>query len=201
MKKLIALVCLIAGSFPLFSQDRNTAIKAKEIVWFGMDFSKAKFVGVGEATGYEMRAKYIPAWNNLILAEQKKFDVKKAFKKDNVYFDIASVNEINIALKEDAMMSPNSYKLDRSEVDGLIRNYKSTEKKEGVGVAFIIESFDKPAVNASAYVVFFDIASKKVLLCEKVQGKPAGIGVRNYWAGAIKAMLTLIEESDLSSWK
>lgn len=209
MKKInvLILIVFIAAS-SVKAQGSKEVFSTKEIVWYGMDFTKAKFVGQFDqgfgampATGSDMRNKWIPEWNALVAKEPQNFDLKKSFHKDNVYYDIAPVNEVNSTIDVDACMSFNPGKIEKSDIDGMIKKYKGGDKKEGVGLVFIIENFNKGAEVADVYVTFFDIASKKVLVCEKVSGKVNGIGMRNYWAGAIKAILKQIAKKDYKSWE
>ena len=189
------------------AQDSKAIFTTNEIVWYGLDFTKAKFVGgfdqvggAGAATGSDMKSKWIPSWNALIINEQPKYDLKKTFRKDNVYYDVTSLNELNSKIDVDAIMTPNPGKIEKSEIDGMVKKYTG-EKKEGVGLSFVVENFNKGSQMANVYVTFFDIASKKILLCEKVSGKAMGIGMRNYWAGAIKAILKQIDEKEYKNWK
>ena len=209
MKKIIILTL---GVFTFVScmkaQVAKDVFSCKEIVWYGLDFSKAKFVGqfdqgmgASPASGSTMRSKWIPEWNALILKEPQHFDIKKAFRKDNVYNDVAPVNVVNSQMDIDNCMVFNPGKIERNEIDAMVKKYKGGDKKEGVGLVFIIENFNKGAENADVYVTFFDIATKKVLICEKTSGKVIGVGMRNYWAGAIKAILKQIDKFDYQTWK
>ena len=207
MKKIICFTLLIANVAITTAQDAKSVFSATEIVQYGLDFTKAKFVGgfdqvggAGAATGSDMKSKWIPSWNSLIQNEQPKYDLKKTFRKDNVYYDISSLNELNSKIDVDACMVPNPGKIEKSDIEGMVKKYTG-EKKEGVGLVFIVENFNKGSQMADVYVTFFDIATKKVLLCEKESGKAMGIGMRNYWAGAIKAILKQIDEGDYKNWK
>lgn len=191
----------------LSAQDKSKVSSAKEIVWFGMDFTKAKFVGQFDqgmgampATGGDMRNKWIPQWNALIQNEQQNFDIKKALGVESVYYDIANMNTLNSKLNPDGIMDVNPGKIDKSEVDGMVKKYESVDKKDGVGLAFVVENFNKGSQMADVYVTFFDIATKKVLICEKVSGPARGVGMRNYWAGAIKGIIKEMG-SNFKSWK
>jgi hypothetical protein len=206
MKKLFALL-LLAGSISLMAQDKSKIFSSTEAVWFGMDFTKATFVGqfdqgmgAAPATGSDMKAKYIPAWNNLIAGEQKKFDLRKTFRKDNIIYDMNSVNELNNKIDVDNCMSFNVGKIEKSQIDEMVKKYSSSQK-EGLGLVFIIENFNKGTQTSSVYVTFFDIATKKVLLSERMEGKAMGVGIRNYWAGSIKNILDQIDEGAYKSWK
>ncbi len=207
MKKLALLSILFLG-ITLKSQDASKVFSATEIVWFGMDFTKAKFVGQFDqgmgampATGGDMRNKWIPQWNALIQNEQQNFDFKKALSKESIYYDIATVNTLNSKINPDNLMEVNPGKIEKSEIDGMVKKYASADKKEGVGMVFIIENFNKGAQVADVYVTFFDIASKKILICEKMSGAAKGIGMRNYWAGAVKSIIKELGSGTFKSWK
>ncbi len=209
MKKIFLFCFVLTSFFVSHAQNSNDAVfTTKDLVWYGLDFTKATFVGQFDqgfgampAKGYDMRTKWIPQWNNLIPAEPKKYDLKKAFRKDNVYYDLGPVAEVNSKLNEDKIMSFNQANIDRATFDVMISKYGVGDKKEGLGCVFIVEYFNKNEAIASIYVTFFDIATKKILLCEKVKGKALGVGMRNYWAGSIKDILTIISETEYKKWK
>lgn len=207
MKKIVLSLLLLSG-FVFKAQDASKVFSATEIVWFGMDFTKTTFVGQFDqgmgampATGGDMKNKWIPQWNSLIATEQQNFDFKKALGKDNIYYDIAAMNTLNTKINPDGCMDVNPGKIERSAIDGMVKKYSSNDKKDGVGLAFIVENFNKGAQVADIYVTFFDIATKKVLICEKVTGAAKGIGMRNYWAGAVKSIIKDLGSGTFKSWK
>lgn len=207
MKKLM-LSLLLISSITFKAQDVSKVFSATEVVWFGMDFTKATFVGQFDqgmgampATGGDMKNKWCAQWNNLVATEQQNFDFKKALSKESIYYDIASVNALNTKLDPDKCMNLNPGKIERSAIDGMVKKYSSADKKQGVGLVFIIENFNKGAQVADVYVTFFDIATKKILICEKMSGAARGVGMRNYWAGAIKAIIKELGSGTFNSWK
>lgn len=207
MKKIILFTLLITGISATKAQDAKKVFSTTDIVWYGMDFTKAKFVGgfdqiqgAGNVTGTDMRNKWVPGWNTLLLNEPQNFDLRKTFRKDNIYNDITSVTDLNSKLDADKCMTYNEGKIERSEIDAMVKKYTG-DKKDGIGLVFIIENFNKGTQTANVYVTFFDIATKKVLVCEKVDGKAVGIGMRNYWAGAIKSVLKQVEKELYNNWK
>ncbi len=205
MKKLLAVIFLLIG-INIYAQDK--VYSTNEIVWFGLDFTKATFVGQFDqamgampANGNDMKNKWIPGWNSLIVAEPQNFDFKKAFNKESVFLDITTMNSLNTKIDVNKCMDINPGKIDRAEIDAMVKKYSSKDKKDGIGFSFIVENFDKGTQMATVYVTFFDIATKKVLLCESIQGKAAGVGMRNYWAGAIKSIIKKLAGGEFNSWK
>jgi len=51
------------------------------------------------------------------------------------------------------------------------------------------------------YVTFFDIATKKVLITERMIGRASGVGFRNYWVRPIYEVIKRIYDSKYKSWK
>lgn len=181
-----------------------------EMVWYGLDFTKAHFVGtfdkgmgVDPADGIDLRNKWIPAWNNLIALEQQNFNLKRAFRKCCVFYDMASVNQLNRKIDPDELLNFNETRISKATIREMVKRYSGNERKrkEGIGLVFIIENFNKNSKTAGLYVTFFDIETKKVLMSEFMSGNPVGFGLRNYWAGAIKDILTWIDFYEYNKWK
>jgi len=196
----LALITLCLASAPL--QDPKSVFTSTDIVWFGLDFTHARFVAFDQTgnTASDLKYKMMPAWNNLFVTEQPKYDLRKTFRKDNVRFDLNGINGLNAKVDVDSIMVYNPVTIDRVTIDNMIKKYTG-EMKTGIGLSFIIENFNKGTQTADLYVTFFDIATKKVLLCEKMSGRAVGVGLRNYWAGAIKAILKRIDEMEYKNWK
>lgn len=211
MRNLILTSIFVISTSISFAQ--NTAqdfLSGDEIVWYGLDFSKAKFIGAfdqgaGAApiTGYELKTKYIPAWNALIVNESAKYDLKRTFKKTSVFNDLSIVEKINSTIEADNIMSYNDYKFDDVDktINSIVNGYAVGEKKQGIGVVFIVESFNKGQQQGTIYVTIFDIKTKKVLIKEKIIGKAGGIGMRNYWAKSILSVMIQVEKTFYKQWK
>lgn len=210
MKKVYLFLFIATASFCNMNAQNMNAICGEDMVWYGLDFSNAKFVGqftnIGDnsgGSGYELRDKHIPAWNNLILNEPNKFNIRKSFRKSNVFNQLEVVNARNSKIDADKAVSFNTYKWENEKaiIEKTISEYTGGEKKEGLGVVFIIESFDKMANLATIHVTLFDIATKKVMVTEKFVEVPVGVGVRNYWAGAFAKIFKAIDTQKINDWK
>jgi len=190
MRKFWLIVSSIIMVANLMAQSANEALLAGELTWYGIDYSRVKLIGefnqfgdAGVKSESEIRDKYFPAWNELVLKEANKYDIKSAFRKDNVIYDLDIVNLRNSKVNPAQMVSVSDSDrnhLNENTVQAIVSEYPVSG--EGYGLVFIAESLDKPTEKGNYYVVLFDKASKKVVLNKKLAGKAAGIGIRNYWA-------------------
>ena len=210
MKKSV----MFLSSFVAFASFAQNTVKdlaaAKEIVWYGLNFTEAKMVGqfdqamgAAPATAAEIKNKWIPAWNNLIIAEPQNFKLKEAFEKESVYYDMSPVEKANQAIKADQLMMVNTFTFadPQKTIKNAISKLSGGEKKEGLGLTFVVESFNKTNDEAVVYAVVFDIKTKTILVSEKMTGKPTGIGLRNFWAGAMKHIIKQITKDYYPKWK
>lgn len=201
MKKIFLFSYFILSSICSINAQSNAELfNSAKIIWFGVDMSHSKLVGTeGFTDPYDIQKRYVPAWNNLVLSESEKYDVRKFFKKGEVVNDILAVEAVNEKINPGEWVQSGSYTFDKSEIAGMVKKYNGTEK-EGLGLVFIVESFDKSKEMGFIYVTFFNIATKEVILSEKLSGKAGGFGVRNYWASVI---FKVMEESSkkMGAWK
>jgi len=183
----------LMSHFSAFAQSAKDIFEKREIVFLGIDFSQARFIGSGEFHDhYEIKNKYIPAWNNLILEERDKYDVKKYFRMDDVEheFDVVRALHDDIDVEEKVINS--DHELSEEDIQKAVKEYNfnadnvDTDKK--IGLVFIAEYLMKFKEDediepiGSYWVTFFDTESRKVLLTERMKGEPGGFGFRNYWA-------------------
>jgi hypothetical protein len=193
MKKTRALIAFISlFTLAVQAQSEKDVIAAKEITWFGLDFSKALFVGsftqfadAGGQSSSEIKDKFMPSWNDLVVNERQKFDLKKAYSKENVIYDLDIVTKRNAAVDVANMTSLNTQadRVKKEDVAKIVSQYKITKK--GIGLVYIVDTFDKPDEKGTIWVTFFDMATHKVLIAEKFTAKPGGFGLRNYWAKTV----------------
>lgn len=204
------LVLIISGTCVFSQHQAADVFKKDKIVWYGLDFSNAKFIGqfdqaagLAPANASDLKHDYIPAWNSLILSEPNRYDIRKTFRKTRVFNDLSGVRKNNEKMDESLMMSYNAFRFDDANtvITNIVELYQEGKKAEGIGVVFIVEYFNRIDQEAAVYVTFFDIATQKVLFYERLLGNPRGIGLRNYWAGAVRDILIQIERNAYDIWR
>ncbi|CAN5561447.1 hypothetical protein BH10BAC1_BH10BAC1_21490 [soil metagenome] len=192
MKKTTALL-LIFISMTTFAQKTFTSADVfteKNMVWYGLDFTQSKFIGQPTINGKFYKSpdfvvkNYFKEWNMIPLKEGEKYDIKESFEKEYLYYDIDTVLARNQRFSSDSLIAfSNSYSLNTFTFPDVIKSYGGNAK-EGIGVVYLVESFNTIDKVATFYCVVFDVASKKILMQEKITGKPQGGSVKTYWAGA-----------------
>lgn len=196
---LLALFC----SGPASGQySRPDIFKVYEITWYGCDFSLIRLIGrEGFIDPVAIKEIYFNEINNLVRYEPKKYDLKKTFSKQYVEIDLALVRERAKLVDVDQMVLETGevYKFDEATVQAVISEY-DLAGKEGIGVVFIMESFNKAQDMGYMWVAFFDVVNGNVLLTEKMSGKAGGFGWRNYWAKTVYNVLKQIESKRYKAW-
>lgn len=194
------LVSFICFSFLTAQPFGHPAIKnADEIVYFGLDFSKVRLIGSeGFSNPPDIKARYFRSWNMVVVNEASKYDLKKAFKKDVIRRDLSVIEERNTLPDAEALVINSSYSIDREDVESVISTYKG-EYDSGVGLVFIVESFNKTGEIGKMWVTFFDIETKEVLVTRRYSGEPGGFGLRNYWVRTVYNVINQVED-DYNDW-
>ncbi len=212
MNRLNKLSWLLALLFLLNVKSVNAQTKeditggTAEITWLGIDFSQLKvigtmseFGGAGEVTNESLRDKFMPAWNNLFIDEQKKYDVAKQVHRTEVKYAMDVTQKANASLKGDFFsMSPDDYgKMDEAKLESLVKGY-NYQGKTGIGLIFFADGMSKGKKEASAWVAYVDMKGKKVLMSKHLTGKVGGFGTKAYWA---KGFWNILQDSDYKDWK
>ncbi|MBK5283830.1 MAG: hypothetical protein JJE25_00370 [Bacteroidia bacterium] len=200
MKKMIH-ACIFFSLYALSgyaqkAEDLFTSNDVK-ISWMGVDFSHIKLIGsfsqvqgVGEQSPSQVKNTYFLSWNQLIVNEQKKYNLREMIRKENLFYDIDMIMGINAKTPledmESASYNTPDYKIE--DIAKFVSGY-NTEGKSGIGILFLAESFNKAAEEAFVHFVALNLSTKEILIHQRIKGKPRGFGLRNYWAGAIYSVI------------
>jgi hypothetical protein len=178
-------------------------LTTREILWVGINFSKAKFTRNGFDFTQEILQHYFHEWNMLILNDQKKYDIRMSFRKPVMQYNLSTVTKLNKSLKSNDIIvknisSKNVYS------DEQMREYASELELPTTlpySLMFVVESFDSTVKTAAIWVVITKTATREVVLCEKFLKKPGGIGVRNYWARTFYNVFYDIQAGAFLRWE
>lgn len=178
-------------------------LNTKEILWVGINFSKAKFTRNGFELTQESMHRLFHEWNMMILNDQKKYDVRMSFRKPVMQYDLSVTTKLNKSVKLNDIMT-NYVSIKDTFNDEQICEYVSelifpTTMK--YALTYIVESFNASVKSAAIWVVIVATETHEVVLCEKFLKKPAGIGTRNYWARTFYNVFYDIQSQSFKRWE
>lgn len=178
-------------------------LSVKEILWTGINFSKAKFTRNGFNFSQEIMQHYMNDWNMLILNDQKKYDIRMSFRKPIMQYDLSAVTKINKGTKIARMLSQH---IDIKDIitEDEIREYIALQvfpRETKYALTFLVESFDADTKIAAIWVIIVENATSSVVLCEKFLKSPGGFGTRSYWARTFYNLLFDVKSQTFVRWE
>lgn len=189
-----ALLSFVVG----YSQIPKSDFQKAEVVWYGLDFTQCKLVGsTGFTNPQAIHDSFFHSWNSLLLSEADKYNLKEAFKKPDIKYDIEMMKERNLTVEVTTLVQEKEHSISKEQAANAIATY-NIQQQSGYGVVFVIESFNKYAERGSMWVVVFEAATKKPLITERFESKPGGFGLRNYWAATVHN--TIKQARDKYKW-
>ncbi len=203
-KAFIFTLMLTPAFLAVGAQSMNDIFsKETKITWLGLDFTAAKFIGDVEKWDTPDKTKsIIESMNKLMIKESAKYNVGAALGRPNAEMNLRVAIEHNKRLNMDDLVTDelSSHFLRPGDVQDIVNSY-DFKGMTGTGVMFIVESFDKLAVQAVVWVTFMNMRTKEVLLTKRMADSPGGFGLRNYWAGSIYRILKKIKKDDYRMWR
>ena len=190
MKKNLTVLLLLSLTAVMTVRAAETA-SPDTLVWCGLDYSKAKMIGTLDFQKPEqIFPGMLTAWNGLFMTEMLP-QLEKMAK--SVRTDLQAVQARNEAAgpsqierkdgSSDEMVKPTH--ITDVDIADIVKSYK-LENDRGLGLVFVMDRLVKTQNMGCMHVVFFDVASRKVVRSERVCARAGGIGFRNFWFSPVK---------------
>ena len=178
-------------------------LKEREVTWLGIDFSKAIFTKKGFDIPNDVLQLYFNEWNALIISDQKKYDIRVAFRKPVVHFDLSLMKKQNKLHKGD-LPTHDVVRMDDLLNTNIIANYlrplhlPDTSK---YALLFMVEAFDSTIKKGSVWVVVLKSDTKELALCEKFTESPSGFSIKSYWGRVFFNIFFNISRTAFLRWE
>jgi hypothetical protein len=181
MKRIV--IIFLIGCMGLTGLHARTAPASGELVWFGIDYSKVKLIGVRSHFSdlLDIQSRLFRSWNELFLVESEKYDLEKAFRTNDVKYQMDKAIDRSNSREMDGIVQTDPYKIEEGEVLDLLKEY-TDPSVHATGALFVMETLDKLGERSTMWLAVFDISTGEVLHLERYSGKAGGFGFRNYWA-------------------
>ena len=159
-------------------------LKEREITWLGIDFSKATFTKKGFNVPNDVLQLYCNEWNALVISDQKKYDIRVAFRKLIVHFDLSFVKKQNKLYKGNTPIRE-FVRMENLLNEDIIANHirqATLPLISKYSLIFLVEAFDNTIKKGSVWVVLLKSDTKELVLCEEFKESPSGFNIKSYWA-------------------
>jgi hypothetical protein len=190
MKRILVTLSLLGLMAANVSRAQDEATP-DTLVWCGLDYSKVKMIGTADFLHPEaIFPTMLQTWNGLFMTEmlpqleKMTSPVRTDLKAVEAANQKASASQIE---REDGTADEKVKPSHITEADiaKMVQSY-DLKYKQGLGLVFIMDRLVKAQETGCLYVVYFDVASRKVVHSERVVAKAAGIGFRNFWFNPVK---------------
>ncbi len=191
MRKRILTATLLLSLAAVNRASAQETASADTLVWCGLDYSKVKMIGTAD---FRQPDQIFPAmliaWNGLFMTEMlpKLEDLARS-----VHTDLKAVDASNAKAGPSQIERVDGTRdekvkathITEADIAKTVRAYE-LKHNQGLGLVFIMDRLVKAQETGCMYVVFFDIATRKVALSERVCAGAGGMGFRNYWFRPVK---------------
>ncbi|MCL1850337.1 MAG: hypothetical protein FWF70_02865 [Bacteroidetes bacterium] len=178
-------------------------LKEREVTWLGIDFSKATFTRKGFDMPNDVLQLYLNEWNALIISDQKKYDIRVAFRKPIVYFDLSYIKKQNKLHKGDIIIR-DVVRMKNLLDENLIANYVrqiTLPALSKYALLFIVESFDNTIKKGSVWVNILKSDTKELIFSDKFTESPGGFNIKSYWARIFYNIFFNISRTTYLQWE
>jgi hypothetical protein len=178
-------------------------LKEREITWLGIDFSKATFTRKGFDIPNDVLQLYLNEWNALIISDQKKYDIRVAFRKPVVHFDSSFIKKQNKLHKGDTLIR-DVVRVKNLLNENLIANYAqqiTLPELSKYALFFMVESFDNTIKKGSVWVNIIVRDTKELVFCDKFTESPSGFNIKSYWARVFYDIFFRISRTAFVQWE
>ena len=183
MRALLISILITINVFAIAQSDEVHC--ARIITWYGIDYSHAWFINhraFNDAD--ELQNELIPDWNRQVVDNKRKYDIKKQFNKSEVFYQTDPVFDRNLSsdVKSRITDNDNPPTITNDSIQTIVNQYIITEPFSEVGLVLIAETLNKKTKRGIYYVTFFNTKTKEVIVTERLEAVPHGLGMLEYWS-------------------
>ena len=173
------------------------------LLYLGIDYTLARVINDKTTTAIDIRDRYFPGINELIIKEPEKYDFARAFRKKTMPNDLSLVTKRNATIHPDSILSnrlADFRRLKKEDIDKLVEGF-DFENKKGLGLLIVVEGMNKTETAASLWMTIVDMGTNKVLMTDRIEAMALGMSFRNYWASPFYHTVEFIKKRKYEIWK
>jgi hypothetical protein len=143
----------------------NDVFSSKNIIFYGFDFTGFQ-LSDPKRMGQDLK-KYVLSLTGFLIERLPEKKLQVWLNKDIIIYNLNPTLLLNKKINNEDIASPVKHNIAKDSIQTFIDKYAIIDK-EGIGYVIIYECFDNASKRVSAYSVFFDISTRKILVLEHV---------------------------------
>src|ERR1043165_6042759 len=128
MKKHFLLLLMVVCVAALNAQDAGLVWSSQVLNWYGVDFTKAKMIGLEESP-HKIRDEYFKAWNDVTID----IDLAKIFMKNSATKDPNGTLKADLARETETLTGTEDVEFGKETIEGMVKQMSTGSKKAGLG--------------------------------------------------------------------
>ena len=137
-------------------------------VYLGIDFTLTKLINDEASNATVIQSQQFNGINDLVVKENKKYDVQDAYRRQRWTVDLKQVEARNLKANPDQLKSSNEAdltRLNQSDIENLVKNFDFGNQK-GYGILLIVEGLSKSSKMATIWFTLINMGDAKVLITQ-----------------------------------
>lgn len=158
------LICLNTFGQTVYSSE-NDVFSSKNIIFYGFDFTDFQ-LSDPKRMGQDLK-KYVLSLTGFLIDRLPEKKLQAWLNKDIIIYNLNPTLQLNKKVNNEDIASPVKHTISKDSIQTFIDKYAASEK-EGIGYVIIFECFDNASKRVSAYSVFFDVSTRKILVLDYI---------------------------------
>jgi hypothetical protein len=191
------------SSKPELKLTKRDILNYEKITFLGIDLTETIFVGGYEEWKSEDELKRLnPQWNQLMASEADKYNLRRALRNNNIDYQVGICidHNDNVNFKEKITFTDPDKPLTSEQIQNIVKSYDFKDLT-GLGMMFVIESFNKNKAEGTMILTFVNLNNKEIIYEERLSGPSAGFGLRNHWARTILEAIIQVDKKRYKAWE
>lgn len=171
----------------------TTAPAHADVVWTGVDFSYARFIGTGDFNEpSEIFPGYLSKWNKMFVDEivpdlVGSLKATVSVDNDGIFTVNAKANASQIDRKDGGQSLLDETIITTATIAEAVKGYP-LKATSGTGLVLIVDRYVKLQEQGCTWIVWYDVGTRAVKSSTRSCEKASGFGFRNYWFHPLKEL-------------
>jgi len=165
VKSFVFISLLLVQSPALFTQVLTDVARCKELTWYGIDFTQARFIGFSRE---ELKSYNLKDCSYSNLSEDDKSLIRKSYGKKSLKVETLLSQFRNDSTNCIDLASDKVYNLNFEKIVKIVDEYKI--EGLGYGVLGVVESVEKVTNSIFIWIVYLDNSTGKIISSKRYTG-------------------------------